>query len=92
MHKLIKRLINYMNRKTLSKALAMLPVHDGDIITVTTDDLERSGQIATAISELRNKMKLPKCLIVVLQKGDKLERFDSEQMLRMGWIRRKNGN
>jgi len=77
-----------MNRKTLSKALTALSVKDGDLLLVQGDDLNASNQLAQAITELRNQMKLAKCLIVVLEKGDSITKLDEVQMNRMGWHRK----
>lgn len=77
-----------MNRKTLAKSLSTLSIKDGDILIVQCGDIEASNQLASAIAQLRNQMKLPKCLVVVLDKQDKMERFDEEQMKRMGWYRK----
>jgi hypothetical protein len=78
-----------MNRKTIAKSLTALHVKDGDILCVQADDLQASNQLAQAITELRNQMKLPKCLVVVLNKGDKIDIADEEMMRRMGWQRVK---
>lgn len=77
-----------MNRKTLSKSLASLSIKDGDLLIVQCDEIEASNQLAQAITQLRNQMKLPKCLVVVLGKGDKITTLDVEQMNRMGWYRK----
>jgi hypothetical protein len=79
-----------MNRKTLSKALTTLSVKPGDLLLVQCDDLAASNQLAEAIAQLRNQMKLPKCLVVVLQKGDKLESIDADVMRRMGWVKQND--
>jgi hypothetical protein len=49
--------------------------------------MEMSNQLAEAIAQLRNQMKLPKCLVVVLNKGDKLQKIDPEMLRRMGWAK-----
>lgn len=77
-----------MNRKTLSKALSALSIKDGDLLIVQCDTLDMSNQLAEAIAQLRNQMKLPKCLVVVLGKGDKIETLDTDTMKRMGWERK----
>lgn len=76
-----------MNRKTLAKSLTTLSIKDGDLLLVQCDTLETSNQLAEAIAHLRNQMKLPKCLVVVLNKGDKLEKIDPEMLRRMGWVK-----
>ena len=77
-----------MNRKTLEKALTVLHIKEGDILLVSCDTLELSGQLAEAIAQLRNQMKLPKCLVIANQKGDKIENLDIDMMSRMGWVRK----
>jgi hypothetical protein len=79
-----------VNRKTLAKSLSALSVKEGDILLVKCKEIEMSNQIAEAIAQLRNQIKLPKCLIVVLGAGDTLEKIDPAVMRRMGWERSKN--
>lgn len=77
-----------MNRKTVAKALAVMSIKDGDLLLVQCDTLDASNQLAEAIALLRNQMKLPKCLVVVLNKGDTLEKIAPDALLRMGWERK----
>jgi hypothetical protein len=77
-----------MNRKTLAKALTVLSIKDGDLLLVQCDTLDASNQLAEGIAQLRNQMKLPKCLVVAMSKGDKLEKLNADAMKRMGWVRR----
>jgi len=77
----------HMSRKTIAKRINALSMKEGDILLISGDNEQAKEQIAVAIKEQRNELKLPKSQIVVLPHGVMLESVSEAQMNRMGWRR-----